>query len=110
MFLYLISITFGETEHKVCAHRDVCLVVQEDNSVQHIDPNCIVVKVPPLEQIPPHLHYAVSYPKSHNPKDPRQHDQLVIETAGKKVGNVPSNMSGLFRMLKDNRDVKEIYW
>ena len=99
----------GLHKTKVGAHRDVKLLVENDDSVSHIDPECMLVRVPAIEDIPPELHSAVSYPKSRNPRDPRQSDQLVKETAGKKVGNVPSNMCGLFRKLKRDTQVKEIY-
>ena len=99
----------GLHKTKVGAHRDVQLIVEEDNSLPHIDPNCMLVKVPLIEDIPTELHSAVSYPKSRNPRDPRQMDQLVRDTAGKKVGNVPSNMCALFRELKRDSHVKEIH-
>ena len=100
----------GIHKTKVGAHRDVKLLVLEDDSIQHIDPDCMFVRVPLLEDIPSELHSAVAYPKSRNPRDPRQTNQLVKETAGRKVGNVPSNMCGLFRKLKRDAKVKEIHW
>ena len=72
--------------------KEVPVLVEEDDSIPHIDPNCMLVKVPALDDIPHHLHGAVSYLKSRNPQDARQTDQLVRDTAGKKVGNVPSNL------------------
>ena len=67
-------------------------------------------RVPFLEDIPPELHGAIAYPKSQNPRDLSATDQLLKETVGKKVGNVPVNICGLFRMLKDNGEVREIHW
>ena len=84
------------------------LVVQDDVNAQDIDENCMMVKVPPIEDIPVELHNAVSYPKSRNPKDPRKTDQLVYEVAGKKVGNVPANLCDLFRSLIKSRKVKKM--
>ena len=71
----------GVHKTKVGAHRDVKLLVLEDDSIQHIDPDCMLVRVPLLEDIPSELHSAVAYPKSRNPRDPRQTNQLVRETA-----------------------------
>ena len=73
----ITSVIAGLHRTKVGSHRDVKLLVEDDNSVPHIDPNCMVVKVPQIEEIPEELHMAISYPKSRNPKDPRKNDQLV---------------------------------
>ena len=83
---------------------------ENDDTVSHIDPDCMSVKVPLLEGIPPELHNTIAYPKSRNPTEPRKTDQLVKDTAGKMVGNVPSNLFGIFRKLKRDEEVKEIYW
>ena len=108
--IVLNSVITGIHKTKMGAHRDVRLLVENDDGIQHIDPDCMLVRVPCLEDIRPELHGAIAYPKSRNPRDPRQRDQLVRDTVGKKVGNVPSNICGLFRRLKDNREVKEIHW
>ena len=84
--------------------------VENDNSIPDIDPNCMIVRVPQLEDIPEELHGRVSYPKSRNRNDKRQTDQYIREVAGKKVGNVPSNICGLFRRLKRERKVQNIHW
>lgn len=104
------SVISGIHRTKVGSHRDVKLVVENDDSIQEIDPNCMVVKIPAIEQIPAELHGRVSYPKSRNPRDPRQTDQLIREVAGRKVGNVPANICGLFRRLKSERKVRDIHW
>ena len=95
---------------KVGSHPRIELMVEADNSVGEIDPNCMLVRLPPLEQLSPELHRLVTYPKSRNPKDPRRTDQLALEVAGKKVGNVPANLCGLFRKLKANGHVRKIVW
>ena len=103
------SVICGIHRTKVGSNREVKLHVENDDSIPGIDPNCMVVKMPQIEDIPVELHGRVSYPKSRNPKDKRQTDQYVRDVAGKKVGNVPSNI-GLFRRLKRERKVKEIHW
>lgn len=104
------SVICGIHRTKVGSNREVKLHVENDDSIPGIDPNCMVVKMPQIEDIPVELHGRVSYPKSRNPKDKRQTDQYVRDVAGKKVGNVPSNICGLFRRLKRERKVKEIHW
>lgn len=104
------SVISGIHRTKVGSHREVKLIVENDDSIPDIDPNCMIVRMPLLEQIPVQLHGRVSYPKSRNPRDPRQTDQFVRDVAGKKVGNVPSSICGLFRNLKRQRKVKEIHW
>ena len=104
------SVVAGIHKTKIGANREVRLLVEIDDSVPHIDPNCMLVRVPALINIPQRLHGAISYPKSRSPRDPRQTDQLVRQTAGKKVGNVPSNLCGLFRRLKNQRKVRDIHW
>ena len=108
--IIITSVISGIHRTKVGSHRDVKLIVENDDSIQHIDPNCMVVRIPPIEDIPAELHRVVSYPRSRNPGDPRQTDQLIYQVAGRKVGNVPSNLCGLFRRLKQERKVKDIHW
>ena len=71
------SVITGLHETKVGAQRDVRLLVEADDSVGDIDPECMLVRAPSLEQIPPHLHYEIAYPKSRNPKSSRQKNQLI---------------------------------
>ena len=104
------SVIAGIHRTKVGSNPRIELLVEADNSVRGIDPNCMLVRLPPLEQLSPELHHVVTYPKSRNPKDPRQTNQLALEVAGKKVGNVPANLCGLFRKLKANGSVKKIVW
>ena len=66
------SVISGLHETKVDAQHDVCLLVESDDSVGDIDPECMLVRAPSLEQIPPHLHNEIAYPKSRNPKSFRQ--------------------------------------
>lgn len=104
------SVITGIHRTKVSSHRDIKLLVENDDSIPGIDPDCMIVRMPLLEQIPIQSHGKIAYPKSRNPKDPRQTDQLVRDVAGKKVGNVPSSICGLFRNLKRQKRVKDIYW
>ena len=48
----------------------------------------------------PNLHRAVTYPRSRDPRSARKTDQLAFEVAGRKAGNVPASLCGLFRMLR----------
>ena len=93
--IIITSVISGIHRTKVGSHRDVKLIVENDDAIQHIDQNCMVVRIPPIEDIPAELHRVVSYPKSRNPQDPRQTDQLIYQVAGRKVGNVPSNLCGI---------------
>ena len=106
----ITSVITGIHVTKRSSHRDVKLLVVEDPDAEDIDENVLMVKVPPIEDIPPELHSAVAYPKSRNPTYPRQTDLLMHKVAGKKVGNVPANLCGLFRQLKAGKKVKEIQW
>ena len=45
----------------VGAHRDVQLLVENDDSIADIDPDCMLVTVSSIEDIPPELHSEVSY-------------------------------------------------
>ena len=100
------SVVSGIHRTKVGSHRDIQLLVEDDNSVPSIDPNCMLVRFPDLEDIPGRLHNAVTYPK--NPSNKRYIDQLAKDVVGKKVGNVPANFCGLFRQLKRKGLVQEI--
>lgn len=104
----ITSVITGLHRTKISSHRDVKLIVENDDSLQDI-PDCVMVKVPTIDNIPPELHTAVAYPKSRNPKDPRQRDILVRETANKKLGNVPANLCGLFRKFRNSGEIKDIY-
>ena len=50
----------GLHKTKIGANRDVRLIVENDDTISHIDPNCMLVKVPLLEDIPPELHNAIN--------------------------------------------------
>ena len=104
------SVITGIHRTEIGSHREVRCLVINDDSIPDIDPNCMIVKLPPIEDIPLELHNKVSYPKSRNPKDPRQRDQLIKEVAGKKIGNVPARICGLFRRLIREGKVKSIHW
>ena len=98
----------GIHKTKVGAHREIALAVEDDDSIPNIDPNCMLVRFPDLEDIPQRLHKAVTYPK--NPEHKRFFDQLVEDVVGQKVGNVPANICGLFRKLKRDGLVRRIQW
>ena len=50
--IIVTSVISGLHRTKVGSHRDVKLVVENDDTVPEIDPNCMVVNVPPIEDIP----------------------------------------------------------
>ena len=72
------SVVAGIHRTKVGSHPRIELLVEADNSVAGIDPNCMLVRLPQLEQLSPDLRHLVTYPKSRNPKDPRKTDQLAL--------------------------------
>lgn len=108
--IIITSVVAGIHRTKVGSHPNIKLVVENDDTVMGIDPCCVCVKIPNLEDLPPQQRRLITYPKSRNPRDPRQKDQLAYEVAGKKVGNVPMNLCGLFRQLKADSKVKKIEW
>ena len=100
------SVVTGIHRTKVGSHKEIALLVDNDDSIPHIDPDCMVVRFPGIEEIPEQLHKAVTYPKN---TDHKQYvDQLVEGVVGKKVGNVPANICGLFRQLKRNGLIRDI--
>ena len=105
----ITSVVAGIHRTKVGSHPSIELLVEADDTVM-VDPDCMLVRLPPLEQIPPELHRAITYPKSRNPRDPRQRDQLASDVAGKKVRKVPAKLCGLFRKLRASGQVKKICW
>ena len=88
--IIITSVITGIHRTRIGSHRDVKCLVENDDTIPDIDPNCMIVKLPPIRDIPPEHHHKVSYPKSRNPRDPRQEDQLIKDVAGKKIGNVTS--------------------
>ena len=100
------SVVTGIHRTKVGSHREIELLLEKDDSIPNIDPNCMIVRFPGLEDIPQRLHNAVTYPK--NPDHKRYVDQLVKDVVGRKVGNVPANFCGLFRRLKRDGHVRKI--
>ena len=78
------------------SHCDVELKVVADESFA-LDPNCMQVVCPKLENISPQLHDEIVWPK--NPLNKRPYDILQSHVAGKKIGNVPANLCGLFKEL-----------
>ena len=102
------SVVTGIHITKVGGHKDIPLMLTNDNTIPLIDPNCIAAHFPDLEQIPSRLHGAITYPK--NPDHKRFEDQLVEDAAGRKVGNVPANLCRLFRELQVDSRVQKLQW
>ena len=59
--------------------------------------------------ISPYLKNVVTYPKSRDPKSQRRVDQVAYQVSGKKMGNVPAKLCGVFRQLKSDRNISRIY-
>lgn len=100
------SIT-GIHRTKVSSHKDITLAVERDDSVHHIDPQCMKVMFP--DTVPDELKNEITWPKNldHN----RKENQLVKDCLGKKVGNVPANLAGFFRKLINlSTYVTQITW
>ena len=89
------SVISGIHITKIGSHESIALNIEDDNSIQHIDPNCLKVMFP--AEVSDALLKEITYPK--NPANKRFKDQLVEDCLGKKVGNVPANLCGLFRKL-----------
>ncbi len=102
------SVVTGIHRTKVGAQKDIPLILENDDTVPHIDPQCMLVRFPQLEQIPEYLHRAITYPK--NPAHNRYEDQMVRDVAGTKVGNVPANLCRLLRRLKRDNRVERLQW
>ena len=102
------SVVSGIHRTKVGAHKDIPLIMENDDSIPDIDPHCIMLMFPPKEQIPDNLHRAITYPK--NPAHKRYNDQLAEDVAGKKVGNVPANLCRLLREFQMDNRVKRVQW
>ena len=93
------SVIAGIHRTGVGSHRDIELLVENDDDMAMIDPDCVLVRHPSIENLPPHLKKVVTYPKSQNPKSQRKTDQLAFQVSGKKVGNVPAKLCRLFLQL-----------
>ena len=89
---------------KISSHEEVTLLVERDDSVQHIDPQCMKVMFPMF--VEHHLRDEIVWPK--NPAHKRFQDQRVRDCIGKKVGNVPANLAGLFRRILASNKVSKI--
>ena len=55
-YITVMSIITGIHRTKVGSHRDVRLLVEDDDTIPGMDPNCMIVRIPPLEEIPPNRH------------------------------------------------------
>ena len=103
------SVIAGIHHTGVGSHRDIQLVVENDDTVTEIDPDCVLVCHPKSENLPPHLKDVVTYPKSRDPKSKRKTNQLAFQVCGKKVGNQPGEKTISF--LKSyciTRDLKNL--
>ena len=90
----------------VASHEDISLQVEKDDTIPHIDPQCMRVMFPMT--VDPGLRNEITWPK--NPDHRRYQDQQVRDCIGKKVGNVPANLAGLFRRLLTTNKVSRITW
>ena len=70
------------------------------------DENAMLVKMPPLDDIPSRLHQDVTRKK----KGAHEKDQTVDEIADEIVGRVPANLCRVFRELIKQREVEKIEW
>ena len=82
---------------KCSSNPEVTLLVCPDTTWK--DSNAMKVVVPHLENLPLDSHDLVTWPKNHARK--RFVDQKIRDVAGKKVGNVPANLCGVFKDLLD---------
>ena len=100
------SVVTGIHITKIGGHEKIPLILENDDSIPDIDPMCILVKFPKIEDIPRRYHKLITYPK--NPEHRRFEDQLVEDVAGMKVGNVPANVCCLFRNLQGDSRVERL--
>ena len=77
------------------SHPDIILDVMSDATGK--DPDAMKVVVPTAGNLPPESLDKITWPK--NPARKRFADQFVRDIAGKKVGNVPANLCGVFKDL-----------
>ena len=92
---------------KVSSCEEVALLVEKDDSIPHIDKDCMKVIFPNI--VANELLDSVTWPK--NPKNNRFTDQKVRDCLGKKVGNVPANLSRFFRQcLQCSSTLTHITW
>ena len=65
--IIITSVVAGIHKTKVGSHPEIKLIVANDDKVAHIDSDCMLVRIPPLEAIPPSLHRVITYPRSGDP-------------------------------------------
>ena len=58
------SVVSGIHRTKVGGHREIPLLLVNDDTIPNIDPNCVVVRYPEIDQIPSQPNQAVTYPKN----------------------------------------------
>ena len=81
---------------RTSSHPDVVLKVLPDDTTSK-DVNAMKVMVPPLNDLSEDTLNQITWPR--NPDRRRFIDQRVRDVVGKKVGNVPANLCGIFRVL-----------
>ena len=86
------SVISGVHRTKVGPHEAMTLIVEADNSISHIDLECM----------------KVVFPK--NPDHKQFKDQLVEDVLGKVVGNVTPNLCHLFHRLLERNLVRNMKW
>ena len=84
----------------VGSHQEIELVVEEDDSVPNRDQDWMLVRHPERENLPHHLNYIVTYPRSQRANSQRTRDQYAFQVSGCEVGDVPAKLCGAFQSLK----------
>ena len=101
------STVTGIHRTNVSSCEEVTLLVLKDDTIPHIDPDCMKVVFPAT--VPSAIMDNVTWPK--NPAHKRYHDQYVRDCLGKKVGNVPANLGRfLRRCLRYCPNIVNITW
>ncbi|VDI07438.1 Hypothetical predicted protein [Mytilus galloprovincialis] len=93
----------GYPQFKVKLHTEIPLNVDYKEG-SRFDPFAMRVMMPVLDNIPHHLHDAVT--KESSVRHSRR--QTVREIAGRQVGRVPANLCRAFRILNDRNLVTDI--
>ena len=82
----------------------IAMNVIKDDTIGYIDPDSMRVMFP--SSVSSAFLKEITYPKKKARK--RFQDQLAEDILGKKVGNVPANLCGLFRSLLDSGSGRNI--
>ena len=106
----IASVITGIQVTRVGSHPDIQLVVENDDSIGHIGANCVMVGHPTIENLPPHLKYRITYPRSRDPRSDRVNNQYAFMVSGEKVGNVPATLCGIFRQMQAEKLINGVKW